>query len=283
LWAVRRLLNASRRGQSLVEFALILPMLLVLLLGIADFGRVFAAGITIEAAARDAAEAVAQEYLRNPPAPMDQPAPLSNDPYYQNLHDLAARTACREARTLPNTTFATDVCASMPIIMICVHDNADPLCDEPAFNVSLPGNSPCSDLLDPPVNAMQGGAEPSRYVEVRVCYRFSTLFNLSELRLPLGWGLSVGDIYLQKARVFTVGFYPPPPTPVPPPPPSQPPEATLEPTPVPTDSPTPTPLPTDTPTPLPTDTPTPEPPTPEPPTPEPLPTDSPTPTPDPTP
>ena len=46
----------SRRGQSLVEFALVLPMLLVLLLGVADFGRVFAAGITIEAAARNAAE-----------------------------------------------------------------------------------------------------------------------------------------------------------------------------------------------------------------------------------
>ncbi|MEP6807849.1 MAG: TadE/TadG family type IV pilus assembly protein, partial [Chloroflexota bacterium] len=28
----------SRRGQSLVEFALMLPLLLVLLLGVADFG-----------------------------------------------------------------------------------------------------------------------------------------------------------------------------------------------------------------------------------------------------
>jgi Flp pilus assembly protein TadG len=50
-------LGSSRRGQSLVEFALVLPMLLVLLLGIADFGRVFNAGITLEAATRDAAEA----------------------------------------------------------------------------------------------------------------------------------------------------------------------------------------------------------------------------------
>ncbi len=37
-------------------------MLLVLLLGVADFGRVFQAGITIEAAARNGAEAAAQEY-----------------------------------------------------------------------------------------------------------------------------------------------------------------------------------------------------------------------------
>ena len=42
--------GTTPRGQSLVEFALVLPMLLVLLLGIADFGRVFQAGITTEAA-----------------------------------------------------------------------------------------------------------------------------------------------------------------------------------------------------------------------------------------
>ncbi|HEU4863568.1 MAG TPA: TadE/TadG family type IV pilus assembly protein, partial [Candidatus Limnocylindria bacterium] len=54
----------SRRGQTLVEFALTLPMLLVLLLGVADFGRVFASGITTEALARNAAEAASQEYLQ---------------------------------------------------------------------------------------------------------------------------------------------------------------------------------------------------------------------------
>src|SRR6187551_418376 len=90
----------SRRGQSMVEFALLLPMLLVLLLGVADFGRVFAAGITIEAAARNAAEAAAQEYLRDPPAPIEDPAPLGNDAYYERLHNLAAITACRELRLL---------------------------------------------------------------------------------------------------------------------------------------------------------------------------------------
>ncbi len=51
----------------MVEFALILPLLLVLFLGIADFGRVFHAGIVAEAAARNAAEIVAEEYRRNPP------------------------------------------------------------------------------------------------------------------------------------------------------------------------------------------------------------------------
>src|SRR5690606_20209344 len=51
-WHLEQLRLRTRRperGQSLVEFALVLPMLLVLLLGIADFGRVFAAGILLEA------------------------------------------------------------------------------------------------------------------------------------------------------------------------------------------------------------------------------------------
>ena len=227
-------------------------MLLVLLLGVADFGRVFAAGITVEAAARNAAEAAAQEYLRNPPAPIDQPAPPGNDAYYQALHDLAAKTACREAKELDNTTFSADACASMPVIQVCVHDNADPLCNQTAFGASIP-NPGCEPMLTAPDTTMQGGTEQSRYVEVRICYRFTTLFNLSNLQLPFGWGLSLGDIWLNKTRNFTVGWYPALPTPVPPPPPSPPPSA-----PAPTDSPSPSPSPTGSPaTSSPSPTPTP--------------------------
>jgi hypothetical protein len=46
----------TRRGQSVVEFALILPVLLVLTIAIADFGRVFACAIGVESAAREAAD-----------------------------------------------------------------------------------------------------------------------------------------------------------------------------------------------------------------------------------
>ncbi|HJP71472.1 MAG TPA: TadE/TadG family type IV pilus assembly protein, partial [Candidatus Limnocylindria bacterium] len=86
-----------------MEFALVLPMLLVLLLGVGDFGRVFASGIIVEAAARDGAEIVAEEYRRNPPDGeyADQTVPVTGAPdpaYYATLHDLAARTACRELR-----------------------------------------------------------------------------------------------------------------------------------------------------------------------------------------
>jgi hypothetical protein len=237
-------------------------MLLVLLLGVADFGRVFAAGITVEAAARNAAEAAAQEYLRNPPAPMDLPAPTGNDAYYQTLHDIAARTACRETKDLDNTTYVADnpatlgideeACPGMPAIQVCVHDNADPLCSQTAFGASVP-NPGCASMLTPPDPTMQGGTELSRYVEVRVCYQFTTLFNLSDRSLPFGAGLSIGDIWLNRTRTFTIGWYPALPTPPPPPPPTPPPSA-----PAPTDTPSPSPTPTGSPvTPEPTAVPTP--------------------------
>src|SRR5262245_37432777 len=45
----------SQPGQALVEFGLMLPVMLILFLGIIDFGRAFYAGVVAEQAARDAA------------------------------------------------------------------------------------------------------------------------------------------------------------------------------------------------------------------------------------
>ena len=299
----------SRRGQSLVEFAIVLPMLLVLLLGIADFGRVFNAGIRMESAARNAAEVAAQEYLRSFPGSMIGPAaPPATDAFYDSLHQLAARTACREARGLSGVSYTADnpgttstneeSCGPMPIIRTCIHDAADTRCGQVGFGHAIPAE--CSAVAGSMSPAMTGGSEESRYVEVRICYQFTTIVNMEDLRLPLNSGISVGEIWLEKDRVFGVGFYPPPPTPSPPPPPPPPPPTELpseEPTPEPSESPsesaTPTPTASESasaePTPEPTAEPSSEPtpvPTPEPtpvPTPQPTPVPTPAPTPVPTP
>ena len=56
----RRLLPRLPRrlaaGQSLVEFAIITPVVLLLLVGISDLGRLFASAVAIESAAREAAD-----------------------------------------------------------------------------------------------------------------------------------------------------------------------------------------------------------------------------------
>lgn len=45
----------KQKGQSLVELAIMLPILLIILLGIVDFGRVFYAYVTITNASREGA------------------------------------------------------------------------------------------------------------------------------------------------------------------------------------------------------------------------------------
>jgi len=52
--------SKPKRGQSAVEFAIILPLLMLILFGVLDLGRVFFAAITIANAARAGARYAAQ-------------------------------------------------------------------------------------------------------------------------------------------------------------------------------------------------------------------------------
>ncbi len=46
---------AGQRGQAIIEFALVLPVFLIIVLSVADLGRVYSAGVQAEAASREAA------------------------------------------------------------------------------------------------------------------------------------------------------------------------------------------------------------------------------------
>jgi len=193
----------SRRGQTLVEFALVLPMLLVIVLGVVDFGRVFQTSILMESATRAAAESGALEYLREV---TDEDA--TYDPDYDRIREVAAAVACREASRLPNVD---STCSQWPIVRVCVHDTAaeDVNCGDPAMVGSAPipavdcadtdgAWDPSSDLavLDTDSNSDPRGA----YVEVRTCYRFTTLMPISDF-------LPIGEVFLEQIAVFTVADY----------------------------------------------------------------------------
>ena len=193
---IQRIATASRRGQAFVEFALVLPMLLVLLLGIADFGRVFQAGIILEGATRDGAEAAAQELVQ-----LRRNATSLTTTDYANLHALAIDVACAEASKLDETAS----CA-LSAVAVCVHD------DKPGEGSACGSESAgapgaCTQMAEPWDAGDESFAGTLPYVEVRSCYRFTTIIDLTSLDLPFGWSLSLGEVWLQRDRSFVAGDY----------------------------------------------------------------------------
>ena len=63
MYRKRRLIK-SENGQSLVEFALVLPVLLLILLGIVEFGWLFNAQISMTSAAREGARVLAVQEIK---------------------------------------------------------------------------------------------------------------------------------------------------------------------------------------------------------------------------
>jgi hypothetical protein len=194
----------------MVEFALTLPMLLILLLGVADFGRLFSHGIILEAAARNGAEAAAQEYVQ---FQRNRPGGVLTAGDYATLHTVALEAVCEEADPLPNRLASgTPPVCSMPLAAACVHDAAQG--DAPVNGGNCGGEAAAAPAecttMDPTWTAAIEQTDPPTqlpYVEVRVCYRFTTLFNLTNVNLPFGWSLSVGEVWLQRDRVFVAGTY----------------------------------------------------------------------------
>jgi hypothetical protein len=194
-------------GQAVAEFALIFPIVVMLIVIVADLGRVFTAGIVLETSTRNGAETGALEYERNPPGdpslpPIDRltasaPNPGS-DAYYDAIHERAARAVCADMRNLPSTTFndVDGTCSTWPIIRVCVRDGADGRCGAavPGFNAALPPE--CTDLL---AGWTSTQASQNRDVEVRTCYLFTPL-----LDLPI---LKFAEIHLGRTRVFSVPCY----------------------------------------------------------------------------
>jgi hypothetical protein len=176
----------------------VLPILLVLLVGIGDLGRVFAAGIVIEGAARDGAEIGARSYLKE--NPLGPPAPGS---YYQDLHARVAKAVCYDMKGLPDVAFvattgadAPGTCPSLPVL-VCVHDGSDDACNVPPFGAIPP--SGCTSFNSAPTNSPPTTGEMSLYVEVRVCYQFNSITQSAYFGFP--------TIFLQDARTFTVANY----------------------------------------------------------------------------
>ena len=196
----------SERGQAMVEFTLVFPILLRLLLTVGDFGRFFAAGNTVESISRTAAEFAAREYVREESAAGGAPLSAAG---YARVHAYAWETVCEEAASLPGVLLGGPgtECSGIPTV-VCVHDLGDPGCAN-SYNDAAGLPPECTNLSagNRPTNTI-GGGEASRFVEVRICYPFSTLLpmdDISSIAGPLA-PLS-GVFHIERSRAFTVVDY----------------------------------------------------------------------------
>ena len=196
--------NPSARGQAMAEFALVLPIMLMMFIVMADFGRIFAAMITLESATRNAAEAAANLYIAAAPGALNAPAPAGDPSYYDALHSKAAQVVCNDMRGQPNTNYdgATNTCPDMPLVMVCVHDSQDTGCSSLASPGSPTPPAQCTVFNPPPDNGQGAAVHPPsrpRWVEVRTCYEFTAILNA-----PL---FNLGDFWLQRTNHFTIPCY----------------------------------------------------------------------------
>jgi Flp pilus assembly protein TadG len=105
----------GERGATVVEFAFIVPLLIVLVLGIAEFGRAFQVSGTLSAAAREGVRVMA---LQNDPAAARaavRNAAPALDPAVTNAQIAITPASCPVTGT-GNTTVRVTVTYPLPFI-----------------------------------------------------------------------------------------------------------------------------------------------------------------------
>jgi Flp pilus assembly protein TadG len=128
---MRRLIFNHGPGQSVVEFALVLPIMLFLLLGIVDLGRVYTTLVSVESAAREAAD-----YGTTLGAPR-----WTSDQVAATVGEMQRR-ACVAASNLPDYVGPAEDCAN-PSFSYCISADGGP-CGPPieASNCNDPLREP---------------------------------------------------------------------------------------------------------------------------------------------
>jgi Flp pilus assembly protein TadG len=207
--------RGNRRGQALVEFALVLPVLLVLLLLAVDFGRLFMTFVAVNNAAREGAFYAAQQAMVTP---------FDDDAYNDGVEAAALREVNAQGQGGEGLMSVTTPACSDAVsgtVMTCAVAAA--ITSTTGNQVTVSVSQPFS-LLTPIVGELFGGV---------------VMLSASATAPVLN------------APSVTVLAPDPTPTPTPIPTPTPTPAPTVTPTPAPGATPTPTPTPTTAPTPTP--------------------------------
>jgi Flp pilus assembly protein TadG len=163
--------RARTRGQSLVEFALLLPVLLALVGATLDVARLYFAWIGLEAATRDAAQAIASY--------------AGSDDTTNNLYNYYDPTSAYYLDPVSSGACVSDAAAATVLRAETGNAfNATVPSRSGTYCNSVPSSSPCTaaqvvtswwyDTTD----AAGGSATvPAVTVQVRACLPFRTLFS----------------------------------------------------------------------------------------------------------
>jgi hypothetical protein len=89
-WFLRR--GPKSLGQSLVEFTVLLPVLLIMISGLIEFGIMLNYYLDVIDAAREAARYASDVDLIHDPNDPDVPLELSTNPAYKDIQDLAMQS-----------------------------------------------------------------------------------------------------------------------------------------------------------------------------------------------
>ena len=134
-----------QKGQGLLEFALILPLLLLLLLGVVEAGRVIWSFITIQTAAREATRyaVTGRPYIDSNQSVSSQVAVCKGDaPEVDSLSPGSAPWLCLQDPANPNPDYHMRVEAIKKVALSHGQNLAHSVvCDQPDEYLGLNGNN----------------------------------------------------------------------------------------------------------------------------------------------
>lgn len=101
----------DRRGQAMVELAIVLPILLLLIMGIIDFGRIYHGYLAVTTAAREGAR---QAAIGATDAEVEQMAVAAAAPLEATA--LTVQVSPGESGRYPGTAITVEVHYSLPVL-----------------------------------------------------------------------------------------------------------------------------------------------------------------------